>query len=84
MGITGGQGNLSEPVRFKNPRGVVCAPDGSIYVIDSNAVDNGNPLIRKVSPAGVVSTVAGPDVPVDSPGIGGIVLGISSPEVLEN
>jgi hypothetical protein len=84
MGITGGQGNLSEPLRFKNPRGVVWASDGSIYVIDSNAVNNGNPLIRKVSPAGVVSTVAGPDVSVDGPGLGGIVLGIPAEEVLEN
>jgi len=83
MGISGEKGSRSEPLRFKNPRGVVCAPDGSIYVIDSNAIDNGNPLVRKISPAGVVSTVAGPDEPVASPN-NDMVLAMPAEEVLEH
>jgi hypothetical protein len=74
MGITGGTGNRMEPLRFNNPRGVVCAPDGTLYVIDSNGVANGDSVVRKVSPAGVVSTVAGPDEPDGGPNNGGVVL----------
>jgi hypothetical protein len=83
MGISGEKDSRSEPLRFKNPRGVVCAPDGSIYVIDSNAIDNGNPLVRKISPAGVVSTVAGPDEPVASPN-NDMLLAMPAAEVLEH
>ena len=74
MGITGGTGNRMEPLRFNNPRGVVCAPDGTLYVIDSNAVANGDSVVRKVSPAGVVSTVAGPEEPDGGTSNGGVVL----------
>jgi ABC-type transport system involved in multi-copper enzyme maturation permease subunit len=74
-GIMGDGGNRAEPLRFENPRGVACAPDGTLYVIDSNAVANGDSIVRKVSPAGVVSTVAGPDEPDGGPNnFGGVVL----------
>jgi len=38
---------------FNTPRGVAAAPDGSVYVSDA-----GNNAIRKITPEGVVTTVA--------------------------
>jgi hypothetical protein len=83
MGITGDAGNRSEPLRFKNPTGVVCAPDGTLYVIDFNAIANGDSVVRKVSPAGVVSTVAGPDEPDGGAHNGGVVLVVPDEEGLD-
>jgi hypothetical protein len=83
MGVTGDAGNRVQPLRFLNPRGVICAPDGTLYVIDSNGVPSGNFVIRKVSPSGVVSTVAGPDEPVDGPDNVGAVLAAPAEERLE-
>jgi sugar lactone lactonase YvrE len=40
--------------RFRRPRGVALGPDGSLFITDTD-----NRLIRRVSTAGVVSTVAG-------------------------
>jgi ABC-type transport system involved in multi-copper enzyme maturation permease subunit len=82
MGISDA-GDRVEPLRFKNPKGVVCVPDGTLYVIDSNAVANGNSVIRKVSPAGVVSTVAGSDEPAAGPDNGGMELTLPAEEGLE-
>jgi len=45
---------------FNTPRGVATAPDGSVYVSDA-----GNQVIRKITPDGVVTTVAG------TPGVAG-------------
>ena len=45
---------------FDTPRGIATAKDGSIYVSDS-----GNHVIRKITPDGVVTTVAG------TPGVAG-------------
>jgi hypothetical protein len=83
MGFTGNMGNRMEALRFKNPRDVLCAPDGTLYVIDSNTVGNGNLAVRKVSPAGVVSTVAGPDESVGDTDNVGAVLAVPAVEELE-
>jgi lambda family phage minor tail protein L len=48
-----GNGFLPD-ARFNDPRGIVTAPDGSIYVSDT-----GNHTIRKISPRGIVTTIAG-------------------------
>ncbi len=56
----GGRGLQDGPVgtaQFKYPADVVVGADGVIYVADS-----GNGRIRKISPDGIVSTVAGSDV----------------------
>jgi streptogramin lyase len=52
--------------RFHTPTGIVSAVNGDLYVVDS-----GNHAIRRITPSGVVTTVAGaPGVPgaVDGPG----------------
>ncbi|MEO6996083.1 MAG: FG-GAP-like repeat-containing protein, partial [Lacunisphaera sp.] len=53
--------------RFNNPYGVAVDASGQIYI-----ADNGNFTIRKITPAGVVTTLAG------SPGESGSVDGIGS------
>ncbi|RZK55065.1 MAG: hypothetical protein EOO59_10870, partial [Hymenobacter sp.] len=56
-GAAGQRGSADGPgsqARFKSPAGLVLAPDGTLYVADA-----GNSTIRKITPAGVVSTVAG-------------------------
>ncbi|MGI4743353.1 MAG: hypothetical protein ACRYG7_50015 [Janthinobacterium lividum] len=50
--------------RFRYPTGLAVAADGTVYVADA-----GNYVIRKISPAGVVSTVAGQ--PGSSGGVNG-------------
>jgi sugar lactone lactonase YvrE len=50
-GFADGQGSSA---RFNSPRGIVAAPDGSIYVADS-----GNHTIRRITHDGLVTTVAG-------------------------
>jgi sugar lactone lactonase YvrE len=57
-GVAGQSGSTDsgapEGPRFKSPSGVAVAPDGTVYVADS-----GNFTVRKITPAGVVSTFAG-------------------------
>ena len=50
-GSTNGQGTAAQ---FNDPHGIAVAADGTIYVADS-----GNHTIRKITPGGLVSTLAG-------------------------
>ncbi|MGN4154903.1 NHL repeat-containing protein, partial [Burkholderia gladioli] len=50
-GYADGAGNSAE---FSNPTGIAADSSGNLYVADT-----GNNVIRKISPAGVVSTLAG-------------------------
>jgi len=59
----GTQGFVTNPApenieRFNNPRGIVRDADGNFYVVDTN-----NHRIRKISPEGHVSTLAGNGTP---------------------
>ena len=59
--IAGGNGagledGPAETARFNSPRDVAVAADGSIYIADA-----GNHRIRKITPDGMVSTIAGSD-----------------------
>ncbi|MDQ3743229.1 MAG: hypothetical protein M3444_02490, partial [Acidobacteriota bacterium] len=49
--------------RFRQPRGLALAPDGSLFVADT-----GNHAIRKIDPDGAVSTVVGNGQPGDDDG----------------
>jgi len=63
------QGSVDGPVSsasFNNPRDLTVDPEGNIYVADS-----GNNRIRKISPDGVVSTLAGSDIG-NTDGVGAI------------
>ncbi len=56
-GLAGTAGDADGPVasaRFNNPMGLAFDLTGNLYVTDQN-----NSLVRKITPAGVVSTVAG-------------------------
>jgi trimeric autotransporter adhesin len=49
-----GDGGNAVSAKLNNPVDVAVAPDGSVYI-----ADYGNHKIRKVSPSGIISTVAG-------------------------
>src|SRR5439155_1718972 len=49
-----GDGGLATSAQLHNPQGVALGLDGSLYI-----ADNDNQRIRKVSPAGIITTVAG-------------------------
>ena len=53
-GQSGNADGSGSAARFTEPRGIVLAPDGDLYVVDA-----GNQTIRRVTTAGVVSTYAG-------------------------
>ncbi len=59
-GLSGSADGTGAAARFYYPSGVVAHPDGNLYVTDSF-----NQTLRKVTPAGVVTTLAG------SAGLGG-------------
>jgi YD repeat-containing protein len=49
-----GDGGPADQARISSPNGVTMGPDGSLFI-----VDRGNSRIRRVSPQGLISTVAG-------------------------
>jgi len=53
-GLAGSADGIGGAALFKTPRGIVAAPDGSLYVTDSD-----NHTVRKITAKGVVTTVAG-------------------------
>jgi sugar lactone lactonase YvrE len=53
-GLLGSADGVGTAARFRNPQGLAIDGDGNLYVADT-----GNQTIRKITPAGVVSTLAG-------------------------
>jgi len=53
-GATGSADGVGPSATFNNPQGIACDAAGNLYVVDSQ-----NCAVRKITPAGVVSTVAG-------------------------
>jgi sugar lactone lactonase YvrE len=63
-GVSGTQDGTGSGARFNNPGGLAIGAAGEIYLADT-----GNSTIRKITPAGVVTTIAG------LPGIAGLMDG---------
>ncbi|HKD54294.1 MAG TPA: hypothetical protein VKB72_08720, partial [Steroidobacteraceae bacterium] len=53
-GMTGSTDGVGAAARFNSPLGVAVDSGGNVYVADT-----GNDLIRKITPAGVVTTIVG-------------------------
>jgi sugar lactone lactonase YvrE len=66
-GVTGSADGVGSVARFNMPRGIATDAAGNIYVADA-----GNLTVRKISPAGSVTTLAG------SPGVAGAQDGAGS------
>ncbi len=49
-----GDGDSATSARLNNPLGLAASPDGSIFVVDS-----GSRRVRRIDPAGVISTITG-------------------------
>jgi len=63
VGVQGGDDGSGAVASFCYPGGVACDAAGNVYVADTL-----NNAIRKVTPAGEVSTLVGADAGLDSPG----------------
>ncbi|MBA4382076.1 MAG: hypothetical protein C0406_05865 [Sideroxydans sp.] len=59
-GISGSADGLGSTARFNFPQGIATDSTGNIYVADTGFISTGsNHTIRKISPAGLVTTLAG-------------------------
>ncbi len=63
VGEQGSDDGSGAAARFCYPGGVACDADANVYVADTE-----NDAIRKITPAGEVSTLVGADAGLDSPG----------------
>jgi streptogramin lyase len=57
-----GDGSDARTARLSGPKGVACAPDGSIYIADTE-----NHAIRRIDTGGIITTVAGTGERGDGP-----------------
>ena len=57
-----GDGGDARQARLNGPKGIACAPDGSVYIADTE-----NHTIRRIDREGVISTVAGTGERGDGP-----------------
>lgn len=65
--VSGYADGIGGVARLDTPRGVIADADGVLYIVDS-----ANHAVRRLSPAGVMSTLAGPPLPaVSLPGADG-------------
>lgn len=73
-GYVDGAANVAE---FNNPQSVAVDASGNVYVADRN-----NNRIRKITPAGVVSTFAGTGYAGDTDGVGTTVASFNAPKAV--